>query len=102
MTQVRTRVRELTPRARCHEDLRSVIADLNRVLRGWGAYFRTGNAAIKFVQLDRFVEERLRGLLLKRHGSQPRPGRAAAWHRPFFEGLGLCRLNGTIRYPRLA
>lgn len=51
-------------------------ADLNPVLRGWGAYFRTGNAAINFVQLDRYVEERLRGLLLKRHGSQLRPGHA--------------------------
>jgi hypothetical protein len=26
------------------------------VLRGWGAYFRSGNAAIKFVQVDRYVE----------------------------------------------
>jgi group II intron reverse transcriptase/maturase len=102
MRRVRTRIRELTPRRRCHEDLRTVIADLNRVLHGWGAYFRTGNAAIKFVQLDRYVEERLRELLLKRHGHQLGPGRADAWHRPFFEALGLCRLNGTIRYPGFA
>ena len=102
MTRVRTRVRELTRRARCHEDLRGVIADLNPVLRGWGAYFRTGNAAIKFIQIDRYVEERLHGLLLKRHGRQLRPGRADAWYRPFFEALGLCRLNGTIRYPGVA
>jgi group II intron reverse transcriptase/maturase len=102
MTRVRTRVRELTPRRRCHEDLRTVIADLNRVLRGWGAYFRTGNAAIAFVQIDRYVEGRLRGLLVKRHGAQLRPGRVEAWHRPFFEALGLCRLNGTIRYPAVA
>ena len=102
MARVRARIRELTPRGRCHEDLRSIIADLNVVLRGWGAYFRTGNAAIKFIQLDRYVDGRVRGLLLKRHGSQLRPGRADAWHRPFFEGLGLCRLSGTIRYPGTA
>jgi group II intron reverse transcriptase/maturase len=99
MTRIRTRVRELTPRRRCHQDLRTIIADLNPVLRGWGAYFRTGNAAIKFVQLDRYVEERLRDLLVKRHGAQLLAGRTEAWHRPFFEALGLCRLNGTIRYP---
>jgi RNA-directed DNA polymerase len=99
MTRVRTRIRELTRRQRCHVDLRVVIADLNPVLRGWGAYFRTGNAAIKFIQIDRYVEERLRGLLIKRHGAQLRAGRAEAWHRPFFEALGLCRLMGTIRYP---
>ena len=66
--RVRTRVRELTPRARCHEDLRTVIADVNRVLRGLGQYFRTGNAAMKFIQIDTYVEERLRGLLRQAGG----------------------------------
>jgi group II intron reverse transcriptase/maturase len=102
MTRVRARVRGLTSRARCHTDLRTVIAELNPVLRGWAQYFRTGNAAVKFVQLDTYVEERLRGLLLKRAGSRLRPGRADGWRRPFFEGLGLARLRGTIQYPGMA
>ena len=102
MVRVRTRVRALTPRRRCHHDLRLVIADVNRVIRGWGQYFRTGNAAIKFVQIDTYVEERLRGLRLKRAGSRLRPGRAAAWNRAFFEALGLYRLRGTIQYPGVA
>jgi RNA-directed DNA polymerase len=102
MTRVRARVRGLTSRARCHTDLRSVIADLNPVLRGWAQYFRTGNAADKFIQVDRYVEERLRGLLLQRVGSRLRPGRAEAWRRPFFEALGLTRLRGTIQYPGVA
>jgi RNA-directed DNA polymerase len=102
MARVRTRVRELTPRRRCHEDLRTVIAEVNRVLRGWGAYFRTGNAAVKFIQIDTYVEERLRGLLYKRAGSRLRAGRAVRWDRPFFEALGLYRLRGTIQYPEAA
>jgi RNA-directed DNA polymerase len=79
--------------------IRQVIAEVNPVLRGWAQYFRTGNAAIKFVHIDRYVEERLRGLLLKRGGSRLGAGRVEAWHRPFFEALGLIRLRGTIRYP---
>jgi hypothetical protein len=102
MQRVRTRIRELTPRGRCHEDLRRVIADVNAVIHGWGQYFRTGNAALRFLQLDRYVEERLRGLLLKRHGSRVAAGRAEAWWRPFFEALGLCRLRGTVQYPGAA
>jgi RNA-directed DNA polymerase len=102
MRRVRTRVRELTLRRRCHEDLRRVIADVNPVLRGWGQYFRTGNAAVKFIQIDAYVEDRLRGLLLKRVGSRLRAGRAATWTRPFFEALGLYRLRGTIQYPGMA
>ncbi len=102
MRRVRTRIRELTPRGRCHEDLRTVIADINAVVRGWGQYFRTGNAATRFIQLDRYVEERLRQLLLKRHGSRVAAGRAEAWRRPFFEALGLSRLRGTVQYPGTA
>ena len=99
MQQVRARVRVLTPRGRCHTDLRLVIADVNRVLRGWGQYFRTGNAANHFERLDWYVVGRLRGLLRKRAGSRLPAGRAEAWRRPFFEALGLARLRGTIRYP---
>jgi len=102
IARLRTRVRELTPRARCHEDLRGVIADLNPVLRGWGQYFRTGNAAVKFPQIDTYVEERLRALLVKRAGSRLHAGRATVWRRPFFEALGLYRLRGTMQYPGAA
>ena len=102
MARVRTRVRALTPRARCHEDIRDVIADVNAVVRGWGQYFRTGNAAIKFHHIDRYVEDRLRALLVQRAGSRRRPGRLAVWDRAFFEALGLCRLRGTIQYPGVA
>ncbi len=102
MARVRARVRDLTPRARCHTDLRTVVADLNPVLRGWGQYFRTGNAANHFTHLDQYVERRLRGLLLKRAGSRLTAGRVVAWDRPFFERLGLIRLRGTIQYPGVA
>ena len=100
--RVRARVRALTPRSRCHEDLRRVIADVNPVLRGWAQYFRTGNAADTFIQIDTYVEDRLRALLRQRAGSRLRAGRADIWHRPFFETLGLCRLRGTIQYPGTA
>jgi RNA-directed DNA polymerase len=102
MRRVRQRVRDLTPRRRCHEDLRLVIADLNPVLRGWGQYFRTGNAADHFTDLDAYVERRLRGLRLKRANGRLAEGQIMQWDRPFFETLGLCRLRGTIQYPGAA
>jgi len=102
MTRVRARVRDLTPRRRCHTDLRVIIADLNPVLRGWAQYFRTGNAANHFTDLDQYVERRLRALRVKRAGRRLTAGQAERWTRPFFERLGLCRLRGTIRYPGVA
>ena len=99
MQRVRQRVKELTPRSRCHADIREVISDLNPVLRGWGNYFRTGNAARQFNALDSFVVRRLRTLRIKRKERHLRPGEALHWTREHFETLGLHRLRGTICYP---
>lgn len=99
MNRVRERVRELTPRRRCHQDVRSVIAELNPVLRGWGQYFQTGNAADHFIDVDDYVVKRLKSLRLKRAGRHLRAGQAQRWDRDYFESLGLHRLRGTIRYP---
>ena len=99
MQRIRQRVKELTSRSRCHADLRDVIADLNPVLRGWGNYFRTGNAARKFNQLDGDVWRRLRNLRVKRAGRNLKPGQAERWSREYFWNLGLHRLRGTVRYP---
>ena len=99
MNRVRERVRELTPRGSCHRDVRSVIAQLNPVLRGWGQYFGSGNAANHFIDVDAYVEKRLRSLRVKRAGRNLRAGQAQRWDRDYFESLGLHRLRGTIRYP---
>ncbi|HEY9109446.1 MAG TPA: group II intron maturase-specific domain-containing protein [Roseateles sp.] len=99
MNRVRERVRELTPRGRCHQDLRSVIAELNPVLRGWGQYFQTGNAGTKFLQVDHYVGRRLQCLRLKRAGRTLQADQVERWNREYFESLGLYRLCGTIRYP---
>jgi RNA-directed DNA polymerase len=102
MKRVRQRIKELTPRSRCHEDLRRVIAAVNPVLRGWGNYFRTGNAADQLNSIDRYVERRLKRLRVQRAGRSLRPGQFERWHRGYFEALGLVRLRGTIQYPEAA
>jgi hypothetical protein len=102
MRRIRQRVKAVTPRAACHRDLRDTIAQLNPVLRGWGAYFRTGNAADQFRAVDLYVAWRLTRLLVTRHGRQLRPGQAARWTPDFFHALGLYRLRGTIQYPEAA
>jgi RNA-directed DNA polymerase len=102
MQRIRQRVKTLTLPVVCHRDLRDTIAQLNPVLRGWGAYFRTGNAAIKFGQVDDYVNWRLQRLLVRRHGRHLQAGQAARWTPDFFQALGLHRLRGTIRYPEVA
>jgi group II intron reverse transcriptase/maturase len=103
MKRVRERVKEKTGRNRCGvRDVRDLIRLLNPYLRGWGNYFRTGNAARQFGQVDDYVVWRLRRLMIRRKGRNLRAGEARQWNRAFFEGHGLYRLRGTIRYPEAA
>jgi RNA-directed DNA polymerase len=100
LVRVRQRVRELTGRGRQGvRDVRVLIRALNPVLRGWGAYFRSGNAAQKFNQLDRFVWCRLVRFMVRRKGRHLRPGEERGWTPEFFYRLGLHRFRGTVRYP---
>jgi RNA-directed DNA polymerase len=102
MKKLRSKVRERTGRRRSGADIRDVIAELNPILRGWGNYFRTGNAAAKFTQVDDYVVWRLRRLMIKKRGRNLRAGQAQAWTEEWFNGHGLHRLRGTIRYPKAA
>jgi RNA-directed DNA polymerase len=102
MKRLRDKVRARTGRNRVGRDIRDVIADLNPLLRGWGNYFRTGNAAVKFRQADDYVVFRLRRLMIKKRGRHLRAGQAQAWTEEWFNGHGLHRLRGTIRYPKAA
>jgi RNA-directed DNA polymerase len=102
MARVRAKVRERTGRNRVGNDIRDVIAALNPILRGWGNYFRTGNAALKFRQLDGYVVWRLKRLLITKRGRNLRPGQVGQWTEQWFNDHGLYRLRGTVRYPKAA
>jgi RNA-directed DNA polymerase len=102
MNRIRVRIRELTNRRRWAglKDIRQVIDVLNPVLRGWGNYFRTGNASLKFQQVDRYVNERLVRLLRHVRSWRRRPFSLREWTLARFAAeFGLHRLVGTIRYP---
>ena len=99
MKRIRQRVKETTPKRACHRDLRDVIQELNPVLRGWGNYFRTGNASIKFNAIDRYTRWRLTRMLIRRKGRHIKAGEVKRWNADYFRTLGLHRLGGTIRYP---
>ena len=101
MKRVRTRVHELTDSRRNGvKDVDVLIRGLNPVLRGWGNYFRTGNAARKFLSLDKYVVRRLNDFRWKRYRRHVKRGQRIRWTREEYESHGLHRLRGTIRYPK--
>jgi RNA-directed DNA polymerase len=102
MKRARTRIKALTDRRRVGTELQDTITALNLFLRGWGNYFRTGNSAAKFVQIDRHVTWRLKRLLIKKRGRNLRTGQTDRWTPAWFHDQGLHKLMGTIRYPKAA
>ena len=50
--------------------------------------------------MDRYVVFRLYRLMIKKRGRNLRAGQAGQWTEEWFNGHGLHRLRGTIRYPK--
>ena len=96
MAQVRAKIREVTDRRFVGYPVDWVVVRLNRVLRGWGGYFRHGNSARKFAQIDSYVHQRLAIFASVKHGLHGRN-----WQRRFtwawLKALGVHRLSGRVR-----
>ena len=108
MKAIRERIRTVTNWRRWTRrlDLCEVVAELNPILRGWGTYFRTGNASRHFRSIDRYVTECVIRLIRRRrcHQGSGRNNRPILWrstwtHNRLVTDFGLHKLLGTIRYP---
>jgi len=100
MASIRGKIRARTDRRYARLPLEWAVEDLNRVLRGWGNYFRYGNSARKFAHIDGYVNERLAILASAKHGLQGR-NRATRFTYEWSTQLGIYRLTGTVK-PTLA
>jgi hypothetical protein len=69
--KLRDRVRELTSKKQSGKDVKQIIAELTPVLRGWGNYFRTGNADREFNKMDGSVVKSLLRWQYRRGGQRP-------------------------------
>src|SRR5450755_4180184 len=98
--KLRDRVRELTSKRQSGKEVKQIIAELTPVLRGWGNYFRTGNADREFNKMDYFVVQSLRRWQYRRGGQRPTK-RAPFTGNQLYE-MGLHKLMGTVKYPAQA
>ncbi|WP_461177868.1 group II intron maturase-specific domain-containing protein [Virgibacillus ainsalahensis] len=73
-------------------ELASII---NPILKGWCNYYRWSNAAEHFVQIDRYVQERITRLLRKKR--QKRSNANRDYHAHFFRGIGIFFLSGNVK-----
>jgi len=82
----------IKPRTRRNngKSMEAIVADINRTLQGWFAYFKHVHPS-ELEEIDRWVRVRLRSILRKRRGGKGR-GRGQDHHRwpnRYFTGLGL-------------
>jgi RNA-directed DNA polymerase len=99
MQHARDRLRELTKRSRLLLPVGVIVDEVNRFLRGWAAYFRYGNSAVRFEKIMQYVWNRVALVIAKRH----KRSRAYGWNVLAFQSpdhLGLISLSGTIVAPR--
>ena len=82
-------IRQKTGRCR-PESMETIIKEVNRSVAGWFEYFRH-SIANRFDQLDKWVRQRLRSILRKRHkGTGRARGRDhQRWPNTYFAELGL-------------
>ena len=100
MTSIRGKIRARTDRRYATLPLEWAVEDLNRVLRGWGNYFRYGNSGRKFSQIDGYVNQRLAILASVKHGLKGRNWTTRFTYE-WVNQLGIYRLDGTVK-PTLA
>jgi len=98
--RLRDRVREITSKRNSGKDVKQLIAELTPVLRGWGNYFRSGNADREFNKMDYFVIRSLRRWQFRRCGQ--RTTKRAPFTGDQLYGMGLHELMGTVKYPAQA
>jgi RNA-directed DNA polymerase len=99
MQHARDRLRELTDRSRLRVPVEEVVQQMNWFLGGWAAYFKYGNSARRFAQLQWYARMRLGSFLSKRHRRGRRFGRWLVGVRAPAR-LRLTSLDGIVVAPR--
>jgi RNA-directed DNA polymerase len=98
MARIRAKVRERTPRRYASWEVRTVVEELNPVLRGWGNYYRWGNSNRKFQQIDSYVHEQLAMLASVKYAMPRRRNWASRFDVAWLQKQGVYRLTGTVRW----
>lgn len=96
MASIRAKIRLRTDRRFASRELHDVVADLNPVLRGWGAYFRYGNSSRTFAAIDEYVYWRMTKLARVKYATRGRL-RTTRFTYVWLFDLGVYRLTGSVR-----
>ncbi len=94
MQRVRQKLREQTAPRNCYKPAPVVVADVNRLLRGWSQYFGYGHPRRAFASVNYHALTRLSIHLRRRSQRGCRPAGDRSLYEHLYHYLGLVRLRG--------
>lgn len=97
MQRIRDKVRTVVGDG-LQSTLSEKIVRLNRVIRGWGTYFRSHNSARAFQKVDYYVWQKLTRWMRLKHHSRTRLIKGSP--TTLYRRADLVTLRGTVRYAR--
>jgi RNA-directed DNA polymerase len=80
LARARQKVRELTGPSQCFKPIATLVGELNRYLRGWGAYFGQGYPRVAFREINRYTRERVIRHLRRRSQRSFRLREGTTWY----------------------
>ena len=93
VARLRTKLRALTDRRRGYRPVTEVIGQVNRVLRGWGEYFKLGRPTPVYRAINAFVVHRIHCHLRRRSQRRCRPPAGMSEYAFITQRLGLTLLG---------
>jgi RNA-directed DNA polymerase len=101
LAEIKAEIKTLTCRRTLHLPKEVVIKKLNEVVRGWAGYFYYGNCSRDLSTIKRFLDERMRIYLRRKHAKKSR-GYKAYPYQYIYETLGLYKIPTTAPWTQAA
>jgi len=98
MNAIRTKIRDfIGKRSKLTMSFADVVKKLNPIITGWMNYFKFGNSAKKFVQMDMYVHERVALWWSKKHNKSGRRWTTDLTRSKLYR-YGVKKLSGNVIY----
>lgn len=101
MRHIKAEIKSLTCRKNLALPKEIVVHKLNEIVRGWVNYFYYGHCSNDLLRLRRFLDERVRTYLRRKHRMKSR-GYKAFPYRYLYEDLGLYKIPMTVPWTQTA
>ena len=101
LAEIKAEIKALTCRKTLHLPKEVVIKKLNEVVRGWAGYFYYKNCSRDLSTIKRFLDERVRIYLKRKHAKKSR-GYKAYPYQYLYETLGLYKIPTTAPWTQTA